>query len=184
MATINLRPWREERAEERKKNFVMNLLGTALLAGLIVFAVGYYFDVMKDRQNDRNGYLKAETAKLDRDLAAIKELKEKRAKLLERLTAIQELQGSRPLIVRNFDELVRVMPDGLYYSSLSRKANRVAIAGLAQDNLDVSTLMRNLDTSIWFGEPNLSGVGKGKGNLNTFNLSVPVAKPKADEAGK
>ena len=178
MAIINLRPWREERAEERKKNFSMNLLGAALFAVLIVFAVGFYFDVMKDRQNDRNSYLKAETAKLDRDLAAIKELKEKRAKLLERLNAIQDLQGSRPLIVRNFDELVRVMPDGIHYSSLSRQGSSVIIAGLAQDNLDVSSFMRNLDNSIWFGEPNLSGVGKGKDELNTFNLAVPVAKPK------
>ncbi len=182
MATINLRPWREERSQERQKQFSMNLLGAAIFAALIVFAIGYYFDMMKDRQNDRNGYLKSETTKLDRDIAAIRELKEKRAKLLERLNAIQDLQGSRPLIVRNFDELVRVLPDGVHYSSVSRRADKVSIAGLAQENLDVSSLMRNLDGSIWFGEPNLSGVGKSGEDMKSFNLSVPVTKPK-DEGG-
>lgn len=178
MATINLRPWREERSQERQKAFSMNLLGAALFAALIVFSIGYYFDMMKDRQNSRNGYIKSETAKLDRDIAAIRELKEKRAKLLERLKAIQDLQGSRPLIVRNFDELVRVLPEGVHYSRVSRTGINVAISGLAQDNLDVSALMRNIDGSLWFGEPNLSGVGKSGEDMKSFNLSVQVAKPK------
>jgi type IV pilus assembly protein PilN len=184
MATINLRPWREERAEERKKAFSMNLIGAALFAAVIVFTVGYYFDFMKERQGDRNGYLKSEIAKLDKDLVAISKLKEERARLLERMNAIQALQASRPLIVRNFDEVVRVLPDGVHYLSLSRKGGNVAITGLAQDNLDVSTLMRNLNSSIWFAEPNLSGVGKSADGMKSFKLSVPIATPKAKGSGK
>lgn len=178
MAKINLRPWREELAQERQKQFSMNLLGAALLACLIVFGIGYYFDLMKERQLDRNNYLKSETSKLDQQIAEIRKLKAKRERLLERLNAIQELQGTRPLIVRNFDELVRVLPDGVHYTSVSRKADRVAITGMAQEKLDVSTLMRNVDQSIWFGEPNLSKVGLTGAALNSFNLSIPVTKPK------
>lgn len=186
MATINLRPWREERADERKKAFSMNILGAAIFAALIVFAIGYYFDLMKERQNDRNSFLKAETAKLDKDLVAIKKLKEERARLLERMNAIQNLQASRPLIVRNFDELVRVLPDGIHYSSLSRKGNNVAVTGIATDNLDVSALMRNLNSSVWFGEPNLSSVGKSGEGVNSFKLSVGIAGVEEPEksAGK
>jgi len=182
MATINLRPWREERARERQKKFAANLLGTAIFAALVVFGVGYYFDLMKERQIERNNYLKSETSKLDKQIAEIKELKEKRARLLERLIAIQELQGSRPLIVRNFDELVRVLPDGAHYASLNRTGEIIAVSGLAKDKLDVSSLMRNLDHSIWFGEPNLRSVGKSGESLNSFNLSVPLAKPKEEQA--
>ena len=103
--------------------------------------------------------------------------------LLERLNAIQELQGNRPVIVRNFDELVRVLPDDLYYTSLTRTGDRIGINGLAGDNDDVSTLMRNLEGSIWFGEPSLSRV-QASNQMREFNLSVPLAKPKAEEAGK
>lgn len=174
MATINLRPWREERADERKKAFSMNVLGAALFAALIVFAIGYYFDLMKERQGDRNGFLKAETAKLDKDLVAIKKLKEERARLLERMNAIQNLQASRPLIVRNFDELVRVLPDGVHYLSLDRNGSKISVAGMAADNLDVSALMRNLNSSIWFGEPNLSSVDKSGEGMNSFRLSVDI----------
>lgn len=184
MATINLRPWREERAGARKKAFSMNILGAAILAALIVFAIGYYFDLMKDRQNDRNSFLKAETAKLDKDLVAIRKLKEERARLLERMSAIQNLQASRPLIVRNFDELVRVLPEGIHYSSLTRRGSRVAVSGMAADKLDVSALMRNLDSSIWFGEPNLSTVNKFGDSMNSFKLSVSVLESKQLESSK
>ncbi|EAR61419.1 type 4 fimbrial biogenesis protein PilN [Oceanospirillum sp. MED92] len=180
MATINLRPWREELAQERQKQFSMNLLGAAVFAGLIVFAVGFYFDEMKNRQLERNNYLKAETAKLDKQIAQIKELKAKKEALLQRLNTIQNLQSSRPVIVRNFDELVRVLPDGVHYSSLTRTGANVSITGMAADKLDVSTLMRNLDQSLWFGEPSLSSVGQVQEDSNSFNLNVPVVLPKPE----
>lgn len=180
MATINLRPWREERAQKRQKDFALNALVCAVCAGLIVFLVGYYFDTMKERQNQRNSFLKTETAKLDKQITEIKELRLKRERLLERLNAIQQLQGSRPLIVRNFDELVRVLPDGAYYNSLARKGDKISVNGTADENLDVSTLMRNLNESIWFGEPQLSNVNS-KGSNKTFQLTVSVSKPKAEE---
>jgi type IV pilus assembly protein PilN len=180
MAKINLRPWREELAQKRKNAFTVNLLASAICAAVIVFGVGFYFDGMKDRQNTRNAYLRDETSKLDRKIAEIRKLKEKRARLLERLNAIQELQGSRPLIVRNFDELVRVLPDGAYYTSLNRSGNKIAIAGLALDNTDVSMLMRNLEESIWFGVPNFSNVKKSGADQNSYSLSVSLTKPKAE----
>lgn len=180
MATINLRPWREELAQERQKQFSMNLLGVAVLAGLIVFAVGFYFDEMKSRQLERNNYLKTETAKLDRQIAQIQELKAKKEALLQRLNTIQNLQSSRPVIVRNFDELVRVLPDGVYYTSLKRTEKNVAIQGNAVDKLDVSTLMRNLNQSAWFSEPSLGSVGQVQEDSNNFNLNVPVVVPKVE----
>ncbi|WP_420599928.1 PilN domain-containing protein [Neptuniibacter sp.] len=180
MATINLRPWREEQSSLRQKQFGANVIGSIVFAVIVVFLVGYYFDEMKNRQNERNDYLKVETAKLDKQIKEIKDLKLKRERLLERLNAIQQLQGSRPLIVRNFDELVRVLPDRAYYNSLSRKGDKVSISGSADENLDVSSLMRNLNQSIWFGEPQLSRVDS-KGTKKTFSLSVGVVKPKAEE---
>jgi type IV pilus assembly protein PilN len=182
MARINLRPWREERNAARQKQFITNLLFTVILAGIVSFGISYYFDVQMDRQHTRNNYLKAEIAKLDEKIKEIRELERQRERLLERLNAIQELQGNRPLVVRYFDELVRVLPDKLYYSSVSRKGDAVAVAGLAEENKDVSNLMRGMDTSIWFGEPNLSQV-RSAGAARQFNLSVPLTRPK-EEGGQ
>lgn len=183
MTKINLRPWREEKAKLRQKRFLLSVSFSALMAVLIIFLGGYYLDTMKDRQVDRNNYIKGEISKLDKQIAEIKALELKRSRLLDRLNAIQELQGSRPLIVRNFDELVRVLPDGAYYNSLSRKGQKVSISGIAEDNLDISTLMRNLENSVWFGESSLSTVNSSQSNGKRFDLLVNIAKPKADMVG-
>jgi type IV pilus assembly protein PilN len=203
MAKINLRPWREERSAARQKDFVTNLVASAICAAALVLMMGYYYDVQMDRQNVRNGFLKVNISKLDERIKEIEELKRQRERLLERLNAIQELQGNRPIIVRNFDELVRVLPDGLHYDFLERKEagfaaaldkDAINIKGLALQNKDVSELMRRLNSSIWFGEPNLTQVGAlgaGAGgarkslalaDIRAFNLSVILTKPKAEDA--
>lgn len=202
MAKINLRPWREERAAARQKDFVTNLIASAICAAALVLMMGYYYDVQMDRQNARNGFLKSSISKLDERIKEIEELKRQRERLLERLNAIQELQGNRPIIVRNFDELVRVLPDGLHYDFLERKEagfediknmDAIKIRGLAVQNKDVSELMRRLDRSIWFGEPNLSSVGAlgsaaagsktlALAGIRAFDLSVILTKPKAEDA--
>ena len=178
---INLRPWREERNARLQKSFITNLVVAALLGALTVFGVIYFYDLQMDRQRARNNYLSQEISKLDKKLEEIRELKRQRERLLERLNAIQELQGNRPIIVRNFDEMVRVLPDGIHYSSLTRSGEAINVDGLAAINEDVSELMRNLNNSIWFGEPNLSRVN-AQNSQRAFNLAVPLTKPKAEEA--
>lgn len=180
MAKINLRAWREELAAERQKQFVVNLVAAAFLAAVVVFLIGYYIDMQTDRQKTRNNFLRSEIAQLDRQLADIKELKLQRARLVARLNAIQELQGTRPLIVRSFDEMVRVLPDGVYYQSLNRKGNTISLVGRAEKSDDVSSLMRHIYASIWFGEPNLYTVAND-GGMKKFNLTVPVLKPSLQE---
>ncbi|MCV6611285.1 MAG: PilN domain-containing protein [Amphritea sp.] len=180
MAKINLRAWREEQAAERQKQFAVNAVAAAFLGAVVVFLIGFYFDLQTDRQKARNSYLNQEIALLDAQLKEIKNLKQQRARLLDRLNAIEELQGTRPLIVRSFDEMVRVLPDGIYYLKLAREADTIKLEGRAEKSDDVSTLMRSIYASIWFGEPNLSSVANDEA-MKKFNLTVPVLKPEQDE---
>ena len=176
MALINLRPWREERNAQYQKRFISNLVASAILGCLVVFAIILYYDKQIDRQQTRLQFLREENARLDIQLAEINELNIKRSQLLERLQAIEDLQGTRPIVVRTFDELVRVLPDELFYSSISRSSETLTIDGFAVQNRDVSNLMRKLADSIWFGEPNLTRVASSN-SMRQFNLSVPMIRP-------
>lgn len=177
---INLRSWREDRRKERQQRFALASFLSIALAAAAVFGTGYYIEMQTERQQERNEYLRQETAQLDSKIKEIALLKEKRARLLERLQAIQDLQGNRPVIVRVFDELVRVLPEELYYTSLSRSGDTLRINGQAAANKDVSQLMRSLDRSPWFAEPNLSSVGRGEQYKN-FIMQVQLSKPKPEE---
>ena len=185
MATtlINLRPWREDRRRDRQQRFVASSFAAALVAGILVWSAGAYIEHNTEKQQQRNDYLRQEMAKLDSKIREIKELRAKRERLLERLRAIQDLQGNRPVIVRVFDELVRVLPEELYYGSLTRQAESLHITGKAQSNRDVSMLMRNIDRSPWFKEPNLSSVGKSGDLYKNFDMRVGLTKPKPEDGG-
>ncbi|QJD71984.1 PilN domain-containing protein [Marinobacterium sp. LSUCC0821] len=178
MTSINLRPWREERNERLQKRFQIHLAIAAAIAAGVVFTSISFLDLMTSRQEARNAYLNQELVRLDAKLKEITDLKVKRERLLERLNAIQQLQGNRPLIVRTFDEMSRVAPDGVHYTSLTKAGEVAKLDGLAATNEDVSALMRNLNDSEWFGEPTLSKVSL-QGELRAFNLTVPLEKPEA-----
>jgi type IV pilus assembly protein PilN len=180
MARINLLPWREERRAERKKEFLVALALVALLAVLVVIAVDQVINGAINYQNRRNAYLQQNIAELDAKVAEIRDLQRKRTELLDRMRVIQELQGNRPIIVRIMDQLVRTVPDGVFYTSLKSSAGKITVEGVAESNNRVSSLMRRMEGSDWLEEPNLDAVRAAPDfgdQATTFNLTVSVQLP-------
>lgn len=189
MATkINLLPWRAELREQKKKEFLA-ILGGFAMAGLLVFAVWYMtLQGLIEYQQQRNNKLKSEIALLEKKVEEINTLKKQRAEMIERMKVIQSLQGTRPLIVHIFDEIVKKQPDGMFFSKIERKDNRVFINGTAESNHRVSAFMTLLDQSEWFENPLLTKVQANPllgEQGNDFNLAVDVSLPQTkDEGGK
>ncbi len=180
MPSINLRPWREELRAERQKQFVTTLVGVLIVAAGLVFLWQDFVGSQIEYQNSRNAYLKTAMVDLDKKTKEIKELTAEKEKLVARMKVIQDLQGTRPVIVRVMDQLVRGLPDGLYYQSLKRVNDEISIKGMAESNNRISALMRNFESSEWFASPNLkdvSAVSKGENALNSFDLTVKQVTP-------
>jgi len=156
MARINLLRWREERRKERQKQFLAMLAGFAILSALVVFIVHLTILGMIDDQEARNGYLQKEIATLDKQIQEIQELEKEKARLLARMRVIQDLQANRPVAVHLFDEIVKTLPDGVYYENVARKDRVVTLKGWAESNARISTLMRNLDGSDWLTNAQLN----------------------------
>ena len=187
MAQINLLPWREQRREERKQRFLASLVGVLVIAAGLVFLGDRYFQAAIEQQSARNEFVKKEIAVLDARIKEIKELKERRQQLLERMKIIQDLQGNRPIIGRVFDQLVRTLPDGVYFTSVKMTGKNIAIIGAAESNNRVSNLMRNLDASDWLEAPNLNEVKAVTAGAvdqeNVFQLTVQQTQPVAATEG-
>lgn len=184
MARINLLPWREQLREERKQRFLVTLAGVLVVAAGVVFLGDQLLNAAIEQQNARNSFIKKEIAVLDARIKEISELKTRRQQLLERMKIIQDLQGNRPIIGRVFDQLVRTLPDGVYFTSVKMTGKNIAILGAAESNNRVSNLMRNLDGSEWLEAPNLTQVkATTSGALdqaNVFQLSVQQTQPAAE----
>lgn len=184
MANINLLPWREERREELKKEYLTILAASVLFAGVVIFAWHSYAAAQVENQRSRNAHLEANIRELSAQVKEISAMKAKREELKERMRVIQDLQGNRPEIVHIFDELVQTLPDGVYFSELNREAVNLKVMGTAESNNRVSSLMRRLDKSEWFIEPNLVAVKANPGfgeQANDFELVVKISKPQADD---
>ena len=185
MAQINLLPWREERRQILKKEFLASIaLVLAIGAGLVMLA-DRVVNSQIDNQNARNEYLAENIKELDKQVAEIRDLQKRRNQLLDRMKVIQELQGNRPIIVRVLDQLVRTVPDGVFYSKLSTVGKQITISGVAESNNRVSSLMRRLDASDWLANPNLDKVQtepKFGAEANTFVMTVDVQAPPLEAA--
>ncbi|MCQ4321003.1 type 4a pilus biogenesis protein PilN [Stutzerimonas stutzeri] len=188
MARINLLPWREQLREERKQRFLVSLAGVAVAAVGLLFLADQYYTHAIERQSARNDFVRKEIAVLDTRIAEIKELRERRQQLLERMKIIQDLQGNRPIIGRVFDQLVRTLPDGVYFTGLKMTGKNIAIVGAAESNNRVSNLMRNLDGSDWLDAPNLNEVKAVTAGAvdqeNLFQLTVQQTQPAAAVEGE
>lgn len=155
---INLLPWRDQRREERKKEFINILVGVVALAGALIFGVDRYYNASIDSQTSRNSYLTKEIAVLEGRIGEIQQLQQKRQELLARMQVIQALQGNRPIIVRVFDELARKLADRVFYTHLKLANNRINIQGVAESNNRISSQLRNFDESEWFKNPNVTAI--------------------------
>ena len=188
MIRINLLPHREQRRKERRQRFfaligMMLLLGAGI--GLVVHLIiaGYI-----DAQESRNAVFKAEIAKLDKDIAEIKRLQEQIDALLARKKVIESLQSYRAETVHVFNELARLVPEGVVLKSLTQKGLKIELKGQAQSNARVSTLMRNLDGSPYLESPQLveiKAASVDNRRVGEFVLNVNIERPKTiDDAGK
>ncbi len=188
MARINLLPCREQLREERKQRFLVTLVGVLIVAGGIVFLADQYLNATITQQNARNDFIRNEISALDSRIKEISELKTRRQQLVERMKIIQDLQGNRPIAARVFDQLVRTLPDGVYFADVKMTGKSISIEGAAESNNLVSSLMRNQDSSDWLTAPNLTEVKAVSADkldqANTFKLTVQQTLPKdQDEQG-
>lgn len=183
MTTINLLPWREARRKQQQQDFIIMLAVAAAIGIAVFFGWKMVVDSKVENQLSRNRYIERELAQLDQQIKEISELEKRRADLVSRMNVIQDLQNNRPYIVYMFDQLVRTLPDGVYYTSIERKGGIFTIAGVADSNNRISALMRNLNESDWFKDPDLRTVAAaGNGSeANIFTLTVSQELPNANK---
>lgn len=180
MAKINLLPWRQAYREEKKREFLSILAGVAVISAFAAFLWVSSVQSAIENQNSRNKLLSDEIAKLELQVKEIADIKKRRADLIARIKVIQDLEGTRPVIVRYFDDFVRTIPDGVYINSMVKKADKITIEGVAESYNRVAAFMRKLDESEWFADPKLSSVTaapKEGEQANSFILTVSTSAP-------
>jgi type IV pilus assembly protein PilN len=184
MIRINLLPHRELARAARRRQFNI-LLGIAVAAGVVVVMLGHtVIATQQSTQDARNAFLTQEIAKLDGQIGEIKKIREQTQALLERKQVVETLQSNRTEVVHLFDQMIRLLPDGLYLKSFKQEGDIVTISGYTQSSARVSTLMRSLDDSPWFESASLVEIKAATVNnlrANEFVLTVKQTRQQADD---
>jgi type IV pilus assembly protein PilN len=180
MPSINLLPWRQERRQRRKKEFLIGLAAALVMAALVTLLAHLAVSSMIDTQRRRNDLLTAEIAELDKAIEQIVVLEEKKNGMIARMQVIDTLQSSRPEVVKLFDQVVATLPEGVYLTSVKQTGRKLEFNGVAQSSTRVSAFMRNIDASETLSAPELKVIqtGKDAGPGSQFTL---FAKMRAGE---
>ncbi|VAW96132.1 Type IV pilus biogenesis protein PilN [hydrothermal vent metagenome] len=183
MAKINLLPWRQELRKEQQRQFLTIMGLSVVLVVVGILAVHLQYARLIGKQEERNAFLTQHIRKVEAEIKEIDALADKKDRLLARMEIIQKLQRNRPEMVRLFDELVRVLPEGVHLSALKQTNRSLKLDGIAQSNARVSAFMRNIDDSDWLADPKLQIIEVGKDeNTRKFSLRAKQASKGLSES--
>lgn len=184
MIRINLLPHRELARAARRRQFNI-LLGIAVVAGVLAVVIGHsLIAARQSAQEARNAFLEQEIARLDSQIGEIKKIREQTQALLERKQVVETLQSNRTEVVHLFDQMIRLLPDGLYLKSFKQDGRVITLTGYTQSSARVSTLMRNLESSPWFesaGLVEIKSVTVNNLRANEFVLTVQQIQQQSDD---
>jgi type IV pilus assembly protein PilN len=179
MIRINLLPHRAEKRRAKQLQFVILSAISVVLGALIVGLVHVAISTQISYQERRNAYLKQEIVILDKQIEEIKKLREQTQSLLARKNVVENLQATRSDVVHLLDQMLRILPDGVYLRSLKQSGYKISLVGYAQSNARVSTLMRSIEDSPWLDSPTLIEIhasNVGGSRVSEFSLNFNLKK--------
>jgi type IV pilus assembly protein PilN len=186
MMHINLLPHREEKRKARRTQFYALLAATMAIAGVVWFVGFTVIEARIDQQNEKNDFLRSEIVILDKQIAEIKSLKQQTEALLARKRVIELLEANRAETVHIFNEFAQRVPEGIYLRKMTQTGQRINIAGYAQANARVSTLMHNLEESPLLEKPELVQIQTeivGGRRLAAFSMFVNIKREVKEDVG-
>jgi type IV pilus assembly protein PilN len=179
---VNLLPHRAEKRKARQLQFIIFSVISLVLGAVLVGFVHVAISTEISYQERRNDFLNQQIAVLDKQIEEIRKLREQTQALLARKTVVENLQSTRSDVVHLMDQMLRILPDGVYLKTLRQTGYKISIDGYAQSSARVSTLMRSIQDSPWLDTPTLIEVHAatvGGTRLSEFSLNFNLTKQAA-----
>lgn len=185
MPNINLLPWREELRAQKQKDFLGLIIFSLIVAGAVCFGIHMHISGLIEYQQNRNNFLVTETNILKSRVEEIKELEKQREQLINHMQVIQDLQASRSEVVNLFDQLVEIVPEGIFIKSIQRNGKKLVVEGNTESNTRVSVMMRKIENSVFLENPDVEYIVAEKGsNMSSFKMTFNQVSKDEEDAAK
>jgi type IV pilus assembly protein PilN len=168
---INLLPHRAEKRKHRQAQFVALAALTALIGLVIAGAVYFLLAQRVEQQQERNKHIQTQIGKLEKQIEEIKAIRAETADLLQKKQVVENLQTYRSEPVYLLDQMLRLIPEGLYLTDLKQTGVDVEVKGLAQSQARIANFMNNIDASPYLqGASIVESAGTNVNNVRAFKF--------------
>ena len=168
---LNLLPYREI---ERKKKLdaFKRFMWLCVLAGVIAAGVVWFLlSQAISNQDSRNDMLTQNIKQLDEQIKEVEKLEQRKREFIARKEKIEELQHERFQVAMMFNDLNRIMPEGVFLTHIqSNDGKTYNLTGAALSDSKVASFMRSLPSTGVFSVPQLVEIKTEKG-VQKFTVS-------------
>ncbi|MFI4937735.1 MAG: PilN domain-containing protein [Candidatus Berkiellales bacterium] len=153
---------------ENPKNKLHKIIFILFLTSVLLIFAGIgvvYIHLTRkiERQELMNIHIKKEIKLMEQRVAHLQVIAEDKKKLLTRIDVFTKWQANQLQAVRLFEEIARIVPTKVYLTCLTRNQNKLFIEGKAESNALVSIMMRNMQASNRFKNPEITVIQNESG---------------------
>ncbi len=173
MVRINLLPWRETQQAQRRRQF-LRLLLVAILATSLMLTTLYGYNLHSlAAYTEQNRELEHRIRELVKPLGAADQLTQQQATLATYKDQVYDWQINQAQSVRLLDELVNTLPATLTLHQVTQQGEQITLQGRATSSRDISAYIRQLATSPWLHDPQLTiTTPTGQADGHQFHITV------------
>ncbi|UTT83706.1 PilN domain-containing protein [Vibrio pelagius] len=182
---INLLPWRDELRAQHKKRFIQLVILGILIAVMGQWAIGYYFQQEKARQQARLNYLDQYIGQLDKQIRALKVAEREHKAILTRLDVVESLQSGRNKTTHFMNLMPELIPEGVYVDKIKMNGQEIEVSGISDSTARLATMLDNLERSPLLENVEMHSIVHNRKRFNkefqTFKVSFDFVSPAVEQ---
>ena len=180
MIRINLLPVRAAQKKEKLRAQISIFVLCIILA--CIGCGGLYVQKMTAiaAVEDEIADLNTQNNDLKKKIGQVKDFEKKKADLEQKLAILKTLKDGKSGPVHLLDELSTALPDNVWLTKFSEKNGNISISGIADNEETVAAFMKNLDSSPYYRDIELSVTEQtkiGDNKMQKFSLNCNVETP-------
>lgn len=158
--------------------FIIIPISLVFVSILVLFMQYLLLDKI-NYQQERNKYLQQEINKFKDILREYKDLEAKKHLLIKNINLLKLIEKNRFQIIHLFEELINLVPDGVFFSRLTQNANKIYLEGVTESEKNLFILIKNFKQSKFLTNPKIYSIemkqDKLKSNVSHFKLELTQA---------
>lgn len=150
MIKVNLLPVKKKKKQKPIPGFLLGLIGLTVLTVLVLAYAVFFFSSRLSDKKAKFRENEAKIAELKKKIQAVEDFEKRNAIFLKRKEVIEQLGKNKALPVKVIDEISRLLPPGVWLTSMDVKGNDINLGCTAFTNTDVVNYVNNLKGSQLF----------------------------------